>query len=228
MKEEADAEEVCNKVEVEKDNGDKKKRRKKKKKILLLVLDATWNHAREMHMANIRLHQYPTNMLRLALEKDDLLIDNNSKEFQPGRFRVRGKASKKGYKKKKKSKKYIKSSNNNAAVLDDEDEDEEPLDGSWMSTAECIAWIVSKIEEQEQGEQQNEHNEHDKRADEKQQTKSSASTIVVDNASGTATTLTSSLSLYEILMKPLDLMVLKWKSFVDNSSNNNNHHKHDR
>merc|ERR1711865_247319 len=67
------------------------KQKMKKRKILLLVLDATWKHAREMHKANIRLHQYPLHMLRLHLTKEDFTTNhappNNghvTNKFQPG------------------------------------------------------------------------------------------------------------------------------------------------
>merc|ERR1712224_763014 len=120
--------------------------KKKKKKILLLVLFATWKHAREMHLANMRFHEYPKHMLRLALEKEDL------KGFIPERFKIRGKASKKGYRQRRNNneKASMSMSKSDSNHHDEQlQEDEEPFGGTWMSTAECIAWIVSKIEEVE-------------------------------------------------------------------------------
>lgn len=143
----------------------------KQVKILLLVLDATWKHAREMHLANIKAEQYPSHMLRLALQPND--FDGG---FVSGRFRLRGKASRTGYKQQQ-------SSGRKRNRRDKNNEDTSEIDESWMSTAECIAWILSKLED-------NRYQE-----------------TIVDASSPTG------LSLYEILMKPLDAMVAKWNSF---------------
>jgi len=105
-----------------------------KKKILLLVLDATWKHAREMHLANLKADQYPPHMLRLALERDDF-----GGGFVSGRFRLRGKVSKTGYKQQQKTKKKKRK-------REDQQQDEAAIDETWMSTAECIAWILSNLE----------------------------------------------------------------------------------
>jgi len=145
-------------------------------KILLLVLDATWKHAREMHIANIRADQYPPHMLRLALQPDDFRGD-----FVSGRFRLRGKASKTGYKQQR--------MNN----------DDTAIDETWMSTAECIAWILSNLEA------------GNKRKD--------------GDLGVSGEGLTTSPSLYEILMKPLDFMVAKWNSYRTKKGNNNNREK---
>ncbi|VEU44534.1 unnamed protein product [Pseudo-nitzschia multistriata] len=151
--------------------------------VLLLVLDATWKHAREMHLANIRAGQYPPHMLRLALEQDDLRPAHSSDSggarapvFRPGRFRLRGKASKKGYGGSHKNKDKH------------NDDGDPPIDESWMSTAECIAWIVSGLE-------------------------ASGSAAGPGTSAGGGTNPPQ--SLYEILMKPLDAMVEKWKSYVE-------------
>jgi len=196
----------------------------KPKKIVLLVLDATWRHAREMHVANIRAGMYPPHMLRLALEKEDLCFDDNDNDgaaasgpaFRPGRFRLRGKASKKGYKKKKKH-----NSKNSGGNDDDDDDDnnddddgnanangngnnnnneyDEPIDETWMSTAECIAWIVSKLE----ATANNKHSEH-------------------KNNNNNNESSPSGSDLYEILLKPLDAMVNKWKSYMDKAAASKN------
>jgi len=180
-----------------------RKKTKTKTKILLLVLDATWKHAREMHLANIGADQYPPHMLRLALSKEDFA----DKRFVSGRFRLRGKASKTGYHGgKSKAKRKAKRG---------EDEDGPSIDEAWMSTAECVAWILSELE--------------------------SGKSVGVGRDDGEATGATGSEgspSLYEILMKPLDAMVAKWNSYRakgdsnkknkkdgdddGNSSNNNN------
>ena len=161
-----------------------------KKKILLLVLDATWKHAREMHLANIKADQYPPHMLRLALQPEDF-----AGGFVSGRFRLRGKASKTGYKRQQLS--------NRIRNGGDRNEEKAPeIDETWMSTAECIAWILSNLEESNQ------------------QILSEATST----DSGTNSIDSSSPSLYEILMKPLDAMVAKWNSYR-NQSNNSNRNK---
>jgi DTW domain-containing protein YfiP len=134
------------------------------KKILLLILDATWKYAREMHMANQKYHQYPSHMLQVALEKEDLQFNQQDScgshvhpPQQPRRFEIRGKVSNAGGKK--------------AAHQED-------TQTTWMCTAECVSLIVSRLEE-ELG--------------------------VIPN---------SAQQLHETLMKPLDVMVAKWRAFV--------------
>ena len=229
------------------------KQKMKKRKILLLVLDATWKHAREMHKANIRLHQYPLHMLRLHLTKEDFTTNhappNNghvTNKFRPGRFQLRGKASTKGYNIKKGNSSNTNNSNNknnkrkkgNQRKEKDAD-DEEPLDGTWMSTAECIAWIVSEIEENEdrihQDQQQQRYATNSDNTNEvldyPEQCNQNQQYEVINNnyqqqqqhqeqQQKVQQQQSSSLSLYEILMKPLDAMVMKWKSFVKYDSNN--------
>lgn len=145
-----------------------------KVKILLLVLDATWRHAREMHLANIKNDQYPPHMLRLALEPDDF-----AGGFVSGRFCLRGKASKTGYKQQKSSGRKRNRGNGT-------NEETTEIDETWMSTAECIAWILSRLEECNR----NETNDN-------------------------------TISLYEILMKPLDAMVAKWNAFRNRAKDGN-------
>ena len=153
------------------------------KKILLLVLDATWKHAREMHLANIKADQYPPHMLRLALQPEDF-----AGGFVSGRFRLRGKASKTGYKQQQQQ----------SSSRSDRNKEEAPqIDETWMSTAECIAWILSNLEGS---------NHETKRP--------KIGETPIDSPS-------LSLSLYEILMKPLDAMVAKWNFFRSSSKNSN-------
>jgi DTW domain-containing protein YfiP len=73
-------------------------------KITVVFLDATWKYAREMHMANESTGQYPSHMIRVALNPEDW-------EFQ-NRFDIRT-----------------------------------PPSPNHLSTAECIAWIISAIED---------------------------------------------------------------------------------
>ena len=40
-------------------------------KITVLFLDATWKYAREMHIANESTGQYPSHMIRIALNPDN-------------------------------------------------------------------------------------------------------------------------------------------------------------
>jgi hypothetical protein len=117
-----------------------KQSHKGKKKILLLVLDATWKHAREMHLANLRENQYPPHMLRLALEPDDF-----GGGFVSGRFRLRGKASTTGYNQSN-SRRAKKRKANQGMTETGTENDFPPIDEMWMSTAECIAWILSNLE----------------------------------------------------------------------------------
>ena len=197
------------------------KNNKRHKKIVLLVLDATWRHAREMHIANIKAGMYPPHMLRLALEKEDLCFDDEddndnadndnssaSAAFRPGRFRLRGKASKKGYKKQKKKDVDDDNNNNNNNGGNGNgngcDDNDEPIDETWMSTAECIAWIVSKLEATTGTSNNNSSSKYNCNNEHKQCNNSNESLSGSD--------------LYEILMKPLDAMVNKWKSYMDKAA----------
>jgi hypothetical protein len=145
-----------------------------------------------MHMANQKHRQYPSGMIQVALEKDDL-----TDEFRPRRFEIRGVVSPTAAK--------------SAA-------DEEDTKSTWMCTAECVAWIVSRLEEELAGEEKDS----------------------TDNAAAATATTTShndgdeslsevnpstckNQSLYQILMKPLDEMVDRWKAFVSAPKNR----KHD-
>jgi DTW domain-containing protein YfiP len=189
------------------DDVDGKTKEKKHKKILLLVLDATWKHAREMHLANIRAQQYPPHMLRLALEPEDFARGGG---FVPGRFRLRGKASKTGYKQQQQQQQQQQQSQTHRkkkrTKKGQHEEIEEPQIGeTWMSTAECIAWILSNLEgsSSSNAEDPNEEGEGKKEGSKEFSFESSP-------------------SLYEILMKPLDAMVAKWNSYRNNNDNNSN------
>jgi DTW domain-containing protein YfiP len=149
---------------------------KSRRKILLVVLDATWKYAREMHMANQKYHQYPSHMIQLALEKEDLPMEEGDNQYRPRRFEIRGKVSATGGKQ--------------AAQ-------EEDTTTTWMCTAECIALIVSRLEEE-----------------------LSQATMPPADA---AKAISPRPSLHAVLMKPLDAMVVKWKAFVTASKNR----KHD-
>ena len=92
-------------------------------KVVLLVLDATWKFAQEMHRKNVDRNQYPSHMLRVALRDDDL-----PPQFQPRRFVLRTTPRRK--------------------KPSPRDEDEEGDDTSWMCTAECVAWILSRLEQE--------------------------------------------------------------------------------
>lgn len=74
-----------------------------------------------------------------------------------------------------------------------------------MSTAECIAWILSNLEgsSSSNAEDPNEEGEGKKEGSKEFSFESSP-------------------SLYEILMKPLDAMVAKWNSYRNNNDNNSN------
>jgi DTW domain-containing protein YfiP len=74
-------------------------------KITVVFLDATWKYAREMHMANESTGQYPSHMIRIALNPEDWQT-----QFQ-NRFDIRT-----------------------------------PPSPNHLSTAECIAWVISVIE----------------------------------------------------------------------------------
>jgi hypothetical protein len=148
-----------------------------KRKVLLLVLDATWKYAREMHIANKKYRQYPPNMLQVALEKEDLEMDGDNNIFRPRRFEIRAKVSATGGKR--------------AA-------NEEDTKTTWISTAECIAWIVSRLEEE-------------LFCDEKEDSITGAA-IVRPNEESFAK---CRHHIYKTLMKPLDVMVAKWRAFLD-------------
>jgi len=170
-----------------------KVKKQQHKKILLLVLDATWKHAREMHLANIRAHEYPPHMLRLALEPEDFARGGG---FVPGRFRLRGKASKTGYKQQQQQQQSSKSKKRNHGDID-----ESQIGETWMSTAECIAWILSNLEgSSSSSSSNNAEDPNEEREGRKEGSKE--------------------LSLYEILMKPLDAMVAKWNSYRNNNKSN--------
>jgi DTW domain-containing protein YfiP len=154
------------------------------KKVLLLVLDATWKYAREMHLANKKYQQYPSHMLQVALEKEDLYMgDEHSNEFRPRRFEIRGIVSAKSGKR--------------AAQ-------EEDTTTTWMSTAECVAWIVSRLE-QELG------------------NSIATTTPSTTNEEVPTEHVAENQSVYQIVMKPLDSMVEKWKAYVTSPKNR----KHD-
>jgi hypothetical protein len=179
-----------------------KPKKPQRKKILLLVLDATWKHAREMHLANIRAHEYPPHMLRLALEPEDFAREGG---FVPGRFRLRGKASKTGYKQQQQQQQSSKSQTRKKTRTKKghhEDIDESRIGETWMSTAECIAWILSNLEGSSSSSSSSSNNAED--PSEERECRKEGS---------------KELSLYEILMKPLDAMVAKWNSYRNNSKN---------
>jgi DTW domain-containing protein YfiP len=80
-----------------------------------------------------------------------------------------------------------------------------PPNDDCLSTAECIAWVISAIEET--------FSEKTQLAQQQQQQQHQQYVIPTTNTILTATT---SESIYDTLMKPLDLMNEQWKSFTEN------------
>jgi DTW domain-containing protein YfiP len=89
-------------------------------KIVLLVLDATWKYAREMHRANQTHHQYPAHMLQVSLQAPEDFPDDSSL-FRPRRFDIR--------------------------TIDIRTTPSGENHETWMCTAECIAWALSRLED---------------------------------------------------------------------------------
>lgn len=94
-------------------------------KVILLALDATWKYAREMHKANLQGSHYPSHMLRLGITADDLPTT-----FQASRFEIR----------------TTPTPQPNSNPTNTPKEQPPPSEASWMSTGECVAWLVSELE----------------------------------------------------------------------------------
>lgn len=92
-------------------------------RIVLLALDATWRFAKEMNRANIEDEQYPPHMLRVSLQPQDL-----PPGWTSGRFNIR-------------------------TTPTDSSESASSTSSYMMSTAECIALAVSKLEKADESSQ---------------------------------------------------------------------------
>ncbi len=115
-------------------------------KITIVLLDATWKYAREMERANVLHKQYPQGLIRVKIQPSDNSQDSDNLQGRPMSYQPR------------------------------RFDIRTPPSDDHLSTAECIAWVTSLLEDD--------------------------------------------LSLYARLMKPLDLMVEKWRSFTDRDSAN--------
>lgn len=255
--------------------------------VLLLVLDATWKHAREMHVANQQHHQYPAHMWQVALEPSDLVPTTTTttnvvvvpdgrtanedhcgvvvapstnatptttttaaassshcrrqpphdddprttaaqSTFRPRRFEIRTTPPT--------NKPLARSSSAGVGVVKDDGSSTSGSDATasdaaaWMSTAECIAWIVSRLEGArtarkndafdgggmgDDGDGAVATTEAAPTETDEYGCKDNADSSNVNDDGGRGD---DDLRLYRVLIKPLDAMVEKYKSFLSTSN----------
>jgi DTW domain-containing protein YfiP len=213
-------------------------------KITVIFLDATWTFASQMHRANLKENQYPEHMLYVSLtptlqqpknEGLSLLSSPTLKPYDDETSRHNHVVST------TRSGRDADSSTNertttttttitttsrtgdsssdsaSAAVATAEKHGPRaqqpsfvprrfahvrtPPNDDSLSTAECIAWVISAIEET---------------FSEKAQLPQQQQQQDVIPTTNTIPTATTSESIYDTLMKPLDLMNEQWKSFTEN------------
>ena len=167
-------------------------------KITVILLDATWKFASEMHRANLRDRLYPEHMLFVSLtptgqkaSTETVPLDQSSASAKKDGGAVSENQS---------------SLASSSTTIFQEDykprrfaQVRTPPNDDCLSTGECIAWVVSAIEEAFQ----------DVRIEGKNIDKNPATTTESSTMEANDETI------YQALLKPLDLMVAQWKSFTD-------------
>jgi DTW domain-containing protein YfiP len=218
---------------------------KNEDKITVIFLDATWTFASQMHRANLKENQYPEHMIYVSLtptlqqpkkEVPSLLSSPTLKPYNNNTSRhnnvvsttCSGRDADSRTNKGTTTTTIITTSRTGDSSSDSAAAAavavavtagkhgphaqqpsfvprrfahvRTPPNDDCLSTAECIAWVISAIEET--------FSEKAQLAQQQQQY-----VIPITNTILTATT---SESIYDTLMKPLDLMNEQWKSFTEN------------
>ena len=171
-------------------------------KITIILLDATWKFASEMHRANLRDEQYPEHMLFVSLTPTE---QKTSQKDSPPTQPTSNKADANNEESISKSNDSLQTSSYKQHIPDEYRPRRfahvrTPPNDNCLSTGECIAWVVSTIE---QGFQDDKSAVIAKEDDTADLTKCEATPKACCE------------SLYKTLLKPMDLMAAQWKSFTD-------------